>query len=1115
MRIVIAVMCYGLAVMGSGFATEYYVSLAGSDKNDGLTRESAFRSIQRGVDALEAGDTLTIAPGEYFESVSRRGLGDATEETLIRAAIPGTVLIRGNVPVEDFEPVEGFHYIYGIDFADEVQSVGEADTLTIMEAAGYLAELEFRPGSFYYDAAEGKLYISSSDLQPPKSHRYLASVIPGNGFYLESPTRVTLEGIAVTGFGTREQLPYRDGMGCNWGIQFMEARDCVVRDCVAFLNTGGICTSSGRQGGGNLIVGCTAYGNGSKFSVEGGNIMAFRANGCVIRDSRAWISPTHGIRLYTSTGEGGGRLENLIAWGNQAGDVWIKGVSGETGISRSFTHGKMNVRNVERSIVGGANSYRWGMETPADSISVEEEEELDWNAEFADPENFDFRLQSTSRFRSDDPNQPDRGIAPFCGTVYFVSPEGSDAADGQSLATAWRSLSHALKTIGEGDTLYIEPGRYSADHVISGQSVTIRGRGRGTVVLDGSITLDGVVDGRFERLNFAAPLAIKGGAGVSFANCTVTAAAGIRAQGVDGLRMEHCVLTAPLDAGTSSGLTLAGNRFAARPAVRIDDWTAVNYSNYNSYPGETGVWVVAGKEVALPELQLHGDTYSPVIAAEVHVSGGTVQTDDSLAWKAIGPLGMPIGNYFTREERTIGFGGPFVQSVSTTTANIEWWTTLPARVEFSWGETPECENSAVFNQDQFFSYSLTGLKPATRYYFKIRVLAALPSEVARDWTIVDSATVHSGSLETAATARPPMEWYVATDGDDTADGRSRGTAWRSLNTAAARVAPGDTVWVAGGSYVESVWVRVTGDSDRPITFRGIAGERVEFDGQNRLVYAAFIVNGKHHQVFDYFQSHGLGRPTAHDSAIYPGQLGGMFILHLCSDVSISRALMDGRGAGYSPGFIAAFGSTGIIMDNTVTINAFSSVRFVDTSDVEIRNSVVFRNLIGSVLFEGYRDQKIVIKDSIFTENLPTKVSAAPFSVANADSLYLDNNCFFMRLPAEQRNFVTVYSAAAFDRTRNVYMMPADESVVEFPPPDEVVRMVMADFESAYRPSNSIFANPGFPVLEEVSGTTAAGQPVFPVDRLPAGPVTFSDFFSTNPEVVSRGIGLQPEVFANP
>lgn len=109
MRIVIAVMCYGLAVMGSGFATEYYVSLAGSDKHDGLTRGAAFRSIQRGVDALEAGDTLTIAPGEYFESVSRRGLGDATEETLIRAAIPGTVLIRGNVSFEDFEPVEGFH----------------------------------------------------------------------------------------------------------------------------------------------------------------------------------------------------------------------------------------------------------------------------------------------------------------------------------------------------------------------------------------------------------------------------------------------------------------------------------------------------------------------------------------------------------------------------------------------------------------------------------------------------------------------------------------------------------------------------------------------------------------------------------------------------------------------------------------------------------------------------------------------------------------------------------------------------------------------------------------------------------------------------------------------
>ena len=45
---------------------EYFVSVDGDDNHDGRSLEQAFQTIQHGVDALEEGDTLTIAPGEYF-----------------------------------------------------------------------------------------------------------------------------------------------------------------------------------------------------------------------------------------------------------------------------------------------------------------------------------------------------------------------------------------------------------------------------------------------------------------------------------------------------------------------------------------------------------------------------------------------------------------------------------------------------------------------------------------------------------------------------------------------------------------------------------------------------------------------------------------------------------------------------------------------------------------------------------------------------------------------------------------------------------------------------------------------------------------------------------------
>jgi hypothetical protein len=54
---------------------DFFTSLTGDDDNDGVSLESAFATIQRGVEALSPGDTLKIGAGTYVEHVRIRGKG--------------------------------------------------------------------------------------------------------------------------------------------------------------------------------------------------------------------------------------------------------------------------------------------------------------------------------------------------------------------------------------------------------------------------------------------------------------------------------------------------------------------------------------------------------------------------------------------------------------------------------------------------------------------------------------------------------------------------------------------------------------------------------------------------------------------------------------------------------------------------------------------------------------------------------------------------------------------------------------------------------------------------------------------------------------------------------
>ena len=78
---------------------DFHTSLAGSDLNDGLTPDSAFETVQKGVDALGPGDRLLIASGTYVERVRITGLGTAHDSAPIEI-LPlddGNVILDGAV----------------------------------------------------------------------------------------------------------------------------------------------------------------------------------------------------------------------------------------------------------------------------------------------------------------------------------------------------------------------------------------------------------------------------------------------------------------------------------------------------------------------------------------------------------------------------------------------------------------------------------------------------------------------------------------------------------------------------------------------------------------------------------------------------------------------------------------------------------------------------------------------------------------------------------------------------------------------------------------------------------------------------------------------------------
>lgn len=1072
---------------------EYFVNKTGDDTNEGRSRDAAFQTVQRGVDALEPGDTLTIGPGEYREAVQRDNLGDDDHDTLIRAELPGTVLLRGDVPAPTFDKVEGFRFIYAAEFDQPVQTVNETDTLTILETTPRMEDLEYEPGKCYYDEHNHKLYIATSDLQPPSAHHYTVSVTPAFGLLLTEPIRVTVDGLAATGFHNREPLRSSPGYEAAWGIMFADARHCTIRNSTAYFNAGGIAVrSSGDGAGHNLIEKSTAFANYGRFGTEGGNICVFGSNHDTIRDVYAYIGDPNGIRHYGAGIRGPALLADSLVWGASYADVFLKGgpVS-EFGMTRNtITLGILHSHNVEHSIIGTKNQYN---RSPGeDNILYAKEARDVRDKEFADPDNLDFRLQATSKFRSKYGADLDRGPFPYEPNIFYVRNDGDDQADGLSVRNAWRTLDHALSQLRAGDTLYLEPGDYelTVELNVTGdadQPVHIRGRGTEPAVIHGALRAAQSAHLNFERLNFTDAVSLDGGRAIRMDDCRF-AAGGLVTNNVEGLTVTNTTFadaaSTAVAATRCTDLFLSSNIYAsqAEPAVTLDD-SQITYSNYNSYAAPDTAWAIDGSPTSLTSLRPEHEAQAISSVPELRIIDGIPSVDNAVAFAGRGRLGTDIGVYHEFRQRDLQYDGPRLHSVTDTTANLEWWTSVSAITEIAWGTTPECENRETvgtrIDPTSFNTFSLTDLEPNTTYYVRLTLME--PANNA-DRLLTRSVTPDDAPLSFTTSSAPPepRTYYVANDGDDHASGLNRDEAWRSVSHAAGQVNAGDTVLIAEGTYAESVRLRATGKLDMPIIFKAIPGERAEFNGQKGSIGVAFHVEHKQYVHFDSLYFRRYGKQAA------PGWRG--IISFTESDhVRVTRCYMNGYGGGVlSTHFIYGGGGSDMLIKNCVIANGMYGAYFTQVEDLRIENNVFLRPLIT----EWNNSGRAEARHNVFVDSQPYKSKVHLFELGgDPDQHLFENNVFYLRMADEERKPFLFYGGG-----------PGRTSVAAYA-------------ELTGRKTN-VVTDPGFAITVDADPVNRDGEKLDYLGDWVVGRdgLDFPDLFLANDQLNERGIGLIPEDF---
>ena len=183
-----------------------------------------------------------------------------------------------------------------------------------------------------------------------------------------------------------------------------------------------------------------------------------------------------------------------------------------------------------------------------------------------------------------------------------------------------------------------------------------------------------------------------------------------------------------------------------------------------------------------------------------------------------------------------------------------------------------------------------------------------------------------------------------------------------------------------------------------------------FHGDNLI--RAFRIVVKKHVHFDGFYFEDFG-----------SSMDALFALWHADDVRITRCF-NVKGA-LNIAFLSADYSANLLMKNCVTASGFSCLRLHVSRNWTIENNLLLRPLIMALYFVNEQEQKGFFRKNIVTDNLPKKVIIPLVDVGRFRSFVEQDNCYFLRVPDDERKMLRFYGTAAYERYVPSYGVTTD------------------------------------------------------------------------------------------
>jgi hypothetical protein len=195
--------------------------------------------------------------------------------------------------------------------------------------------------------------------------------------------------------------------------------------------------------------------------------------------------------------------------------------------------------------------------------------------------------------------------------------------------------------------------------------------------------------------------------------------------------------------------------------------------------------------------------------------------------------------------------------------------------------------------------SILGLQPNTTY--EVKVTFSDPDGVTGTNPLIMNVTTRSDSFQLGS----GNTYYVSKNGSDSASG-TLANPWRTIQHAENSISAGDTVYIRGGTYTETISINVKGTANNLITFLPYSSENVIIDGANTSGSVITLNNA------DYIRFSHITVQNAQGSLIYLNNDSSGNIIEYCLLRDYGRDQTDGGVV------IARESNNNTIQYNTIT-----------------------------------------------------------------------------------------------------------------------------------------------------------------------------------------------------